>query len=97
MAVRRIQKERAMLDEDPPANCSAGPESSDDLFRWTATIFGPEDTPYHGGVFQLVIVFPDDYPFHPPKVQFRTKIFHPNINTHGQICVDILKDAWTPA
>jgi ubiquitin-conjugating enzyme E2 D/E len=95
-ATRRIQKELAELNRDPPGNCSAGPEG-DNLLRWTATIIGPDDSPYSGGVFQLVIVFPEDYPFKPPKIQFLTKIFHPNINSQGQICVDILKDAWTPA
>lgn len=95
-ATRRIQKEHEQLCKDPPSNCSAGPEANN-ILRWTATIIGPEDSPYNGGVFQLIIAFPDDYPFQPPKVQFVTKIYHPNINSHGQICVDILKDAWTPA
>ena len=58
---------------------------------------GPEDSPYHQGVFFLVITFPPDYPFKPPKVQFTTKIYHPNINSNGSICLDILKDQWSPA
>lgn len=55
------------------------------------------DSPYAGGVFFLNIQFPTDYPFKPPKVQFTTKIYHPNINGNGSICLDILKDAWSPA
>merc|ERR1712110_871344 len=66
-------------------------------FIWTATIMGPEDSPYHGGVFFLNIQFPPDYPFKPPKVQFKTKIYHCNINKNGSICLDILKDQWSPA
>ena len=58
---------------------------------------GPEDSPYQGGVFFLNIVFPPDYPFKPPKVTFTTKIYHCNINSNGSICLDILKDQWSPA
>ena len=58
---------------------------------------GPDDSPYSGGVFFLNIRFPPDYPFKPPKVNFTTKIYHPNINSNGSICLDILKDQWSPA
>ena len=58
---------------------------------------GPEDSPYVGGVFFLNIDFPADYPFKPPRVRFVTRIYHCNINSHGGICLDILKDQWSPA
>ena len=96
MALRRIQKELTDLQRDPPSNCSAGP-SGDDLFKWEGFILGPNDSPYAGGVFKLEIQFPVDYPFKPPKVQFTTKIYHPNINASGLICLDILKQQWSPA
>lgn len=96
MALRRIQKELADLQKDPPSNCSAGP-IGDDMFKWEGVIMGPADCPYQGGVFKLQILFPVDYPFKPPNVQFLTKIYHPNINPTGLICLDILKQQWSPA
>ncbi|XP_020113462.1 SUMO-conjugating enzyme UBC9-like isoform X2 [Ananas comosus] len=96
MASRRIIKELKELQRDPPTSCSAGP-IADDMFHWQATIMGPHDSPYSGGVFLVTIHFPPDYPFKPPKVAFRTKVFHPNINSNGNICLDILKDQWSPA
>jgi len=96
MALKRINKELQDLQKDPPPNCSAGP-AGDDLFKWHATIMGPADSPYAGGLFFLTITFPNDYPFKPPRVQFTTKIYHCNINDKGGICLDILKDNWSPA
>ncbi|CAG7900916.1 unnamed protein product [Brassica rapa] len=67
------------------------------MFHWQATIMGPSDSPFAGGVFLVSIHFPPDYPFKPPKVSFRTKVYHPNINSNGSICLDILKEQWSPA
>lgn len=96
MALRRINKELIELRDNPPDNCSAGPKG-DDLFYWGATIIGPDNSPFQGGIFNLSIYFPTDYPFKPPKVFFDTKIYHPNINKSGGICLDILKESWSPA
>ncbi|KAM9618171.1 ubiquitin-conjugating enzyme E2 D1 isoform 2-T2 [Trichechus inunguis] len=96
MALKRIQKELSDLQRDPPAHCSAGPVG-DDLFHWQATIMGPPDSAYQGGVFFLTVHFPTDYPFKPPKIAFTTKIYHPNINSNGSICLDILRSQWSPA
>ena len=69
----------------------------DDMFHWDATLFGPPDTPYANGIFHLDIRIPDGYPFCPPKVRFVTRIFHCNVSPSGGICIDILKDEWSPA
>ncbi|ORX50374.1 hypothetical protein BCR36DRAFT_583486 [Piromyces finnis] len=95
-SAKRIQKELAEISLDPPCNCSAGPKG-DNLYEWSSTIMGPAGSPYAGGVFFLDIHFPQDYPFKPPKVVYRTKIYHCNINSSGAICLDILKDNWSPA
>jgi len=92
----RLRKELSDLQASPPANCSAGPVG-DNLLKWQATIMGPADSPYEGGVFYLSVTFPPDYPFRPPHVAFKTKMFHCNVNRTGAICLDILKDKWSPA
>jgi ubiquitin-conjugating enzyme E2 D len=97
MATKRILRELTDLQTDPPSNCSAGPIDESNLFAWKAHIVGPDDSPYAGGLFELKIQFPTDYPFRPPLVIFTTKVYHPNINAQGGICLDILKDQWTPA
>jgi len=96
MALRRIEKELKDVTKDPPSGCSCGPEK-EDLFHWTGMIMGPADSAYAGGIFGVDIYFPADYPFKPPKVSFTTKIYHPNVNSAGVICLDILKNQWSPA
>ena len=94
--MNRLHKESKDIQNDPPHNISAGPKN-DNLFEWEAVLIGPEDTPYNGGVFILDIFIPSDYPIKPPNVIFRTRIYHPNINSAGNICLDILKNSWNPS
>ncbi|KAI3444808.1 hypothetical protein Pfo_001473 [Paulownia fortunei] len=132
MASKRILKELKDLQKDPPTSCSAGPVG-EDMFHWQATIMGPQDSPYAGGVFLVTIHFPliihsnlrsvssstyytvglqitismvsvpeshkreQQYESKSSLVAFRTKVFHPNINSNGSICLDILKEQWSPA
>ncbi|KAI3651235.1 hypothetical protein MP228_004716 [Amoeboaphelidium protococcarum] len=62
---------------------------------------GPEQSPYEGGSFKLMIQCPDRYPMEPPNVRFTTKVYHPNIDSQGRICLDLLKSepkgCWSPS
>ncbi|OZJ03361.1 hypothetical protein BZG36_02987 [Bifiguratus adelaidae] len=99
MATKRLQKEFAELQGNPQPGVSVG-LVDEDLFHWQSVLAGPETSPYKGGKFHLDIKFPTDYPFKPPVVcvKFHTKIYHPNIDDDGSICVSLLKnDVWKPA
>ena len=94
---KRILKEMKELILEENSNITAGPIDESNLFKWSATIMGPKDSPYEGGIFILHIDFPNNYPFKPPQITFKTKIFHPNISPSGSICLDILQSQWSPA
>ncbi|CAO3674579.1 unnamed protein product [Umbelopsis ramanniana] len=97
MALKRIQKELSELNKSPQPGISASP-IDEDMFHWQGSIAGPANSAYKGGVFKLDIVFSADYPFKPPVVKFITKVYHPNIDDDGSICVSLLKnDVWKPA
>jgi len=69
-----------------------------DMLHWKCTIKGPVGTPYEGGIFDVDVQLPSDYPFVPPKMKFTTRVWHPNISSEsGAICLDILKNEWSPA
>lgn len=77
-AVARLSSDLRSLQADPPAGCSASPMSEDNLFVWNATVVGPDETAWEGGIFSIRLQFPDQYPMRPPKVRFTCTIFHPN-------------------
>jgi len=98
MAIKRINSEYANLLKDPPlTGFSAGFKDKNNIFIWDAMLTGPDGTPYEKGLFNLTIEFPKEYPYKPPKMKFVTKIYHMNISDKGDICLDILKDNWSPA
>lgn len=83
------------LQNDPPSGVTGAPMDTN-IMVWQAVIFGPDDTPWEGGTFKLVLEFSEDYPNKAPQVRFVTKMFHPNIYNDGQICLDILQNQWSP-
>eukprot|EP01056_Protomagalhaensia_sp_Gyna25_P004698 Protomagalhaensia_sp_Gyna_25__4697@NODE_44_length_6376_cov_50_956288_g33_i0_p5_GENE_NODE_44_length_6376_cov_50_956288_g33_i0NODE_44_length_6376_cov_50_956288_g33_i0_p5_ORF_typecomplete_len194_score15_22UQ_con/PF00179_26/3_4e54ProkE2_B/PF14461_6/4_9e07RWD/PF05773_22/0_028_NODE_44_length_6376_cov_50_956288_g33_i018902471 len=92
---RRLLKDFKRLRQDPPDGVNGAPEEGDLQF-WSAVILGPEGTVWQGGIFRLSLSFPEDYPTKPPDVKFLTPIFHPNVYSNGDICLDILQNQWTP-
>eukprot|EP00994_Dinema_validum_P002264 NODE_1491_length_931_cov_179.629252_g1156_i0.p1 GENE.NODE_1491_length_931_cov_179.629252_g1156_i0~~NODE_1491_length_931_cov_179.629252_g1156_i0.p1 ORF type:complete len:212 (+),score=34.22 NODE_1491_length_931_cov_179.629252_g1156_i0:72-707(+) len=68
--------------------------NEENLAHIEASIMGPENTPFQGGVFTVRLVLDADYPESPPKGYFLTRIFHPNVSGKGEICVNTLKKDW---
>ena len=93
---RRIIKETERIAQNPIPGISAIPKA-DNPRHFDITITGPKGCCYENGTFRLELFLPEDYPMVPPKVHFLTKIYHPNIDRVGRICLDILKDKWSPA
>ena len=96
MALKRLDSEFKQLTKLNDPSLGASPYDND-MLHWSAFIMGPPGTLYDGGKFRLDINFTKDYPFQPPHVIFVTKILHPNVNSEGNICMDILRDNWSPA
>ncbi|KAJ3304459.1 hypothetical protein HDV03_002803 [Kappamyces sp. JEL0829] len=93
---KRIEREIRQCKNDPESTVVVEP-IEDNLLHLQGSFDGPLDTCYQGGKFIIDIQIPHEYPFRPPKMKFITPIYHPNISSQtGAICLDILKDAWTP-
>ncbi len=77
------------------------PINESGLDKFLGTIRGPAGTPYEGGIFHVLFNLNGYYPFRPPRVWFLTRILHPNIDTHGAICTDLLAErpglGWSPS
>jgi ubiquitin-conjugating enzyme E2 A len=96
VAMLRLMSDMKQMQADPPSGCSASPVSDDNLFVWNATIIGPDESPWEGGIYTLRLQFPDQYPDKPPRARFITEMFHPNIFPDGTLCLDIIQDKWKP-
>ena len=100
--LKRELTDQRKINSDPVARAKQDiiidVPDTDHIFNWVAIIEGPKDTPFEGGKFKVNIKVPSDYPMVPPTASFETKIFHPNVKwSTGEICLDILKDRWSPA
>tara|TARA_B110000914_G_C15507208_1_gene468901 strand:+ start:756 stop:1199 length:444 start_codon:yes stop_codon:yes gene_type:complete len=94
MSHRRLKHEFRELKNDTDLQCNV--LSSDSIYNWKILMKGPKGTPYENGRFLLDILISSDHPFKPPIITSRTQIFHPNISVSGDICIDILKEKWSP-
>ncbi|KAL1314149.1 hypothetical protein HN51_040933 [Arachis hypogaea] len=94
--IKQLAKELKNLDESPPEGIKVV-VNDDDFSIIYADIDGPAGTPYENGVFRMKLLLSHDFPHSPPKGYFMTKIFHPNIATNGEICVNTLKKDWNPS
>eukprot|EP00455_Lapot_gusevi_P021402 TRINITY_DN2247_c0_g3_i1.p1 TRINITY_DN2247_c0_g3~~TRINITY_DN2247_c0_g3_i1.p1 ORF type:complete len:177 (-),score=72.82 TRINITY_DN2247_c0_g3_i1:370-825(-) len=92
----RITKEIQRLAKEPVPGVSCTPKANNPR-HFDVIISGPPSTPYEGGIFKLELFLDANYPMSAPKCRFLTKIYHPNIDRLGRICLDILKDKWSPA
>jgi len=93
----RLMSDLKEVKTSPPEGVSASPVNDDNLFVWNATIMGPDDTAWEGGIYSLRLVFTEDYPGKAPReVRFTTEMYHPNIYPDGSLCLDIIQDKWSP-
>ena len=106
--LERITEEFKELTSNPISNCGVTVGLvNNDYTKWQATLIGPKDTSYAGGLFKLNINFPSDYPDKPPEVCFITPIYHMNVNPRvprttgqgveslGHVCISTL-NWWKP-
>jgi ubiquitin-conjugating enzyme E2 A len=92
---RRLVNDLKRVEQEDSSGIFASPQQ-ENILVWEAVIFGPDDTPWEGGSFKLLLQFSEEYPTKPPMVKFITTMFHPNIYADGKICLDILTNQWSP-
>jgi len=93
-----LMRELQRLEREPVEGFSAGLENEDNALVWSVVIMGPPETYYEGGFFKATLTFPENFPQMPPSMKFKSKMWHPNIGTDGNVCISILHppgdDTW---
>uniref|UniRef100_A0A670K1M0 E2 ubiquitin-conjugating enzyme n=1 Tax=Podarcis muralis TaxID=64176 RepID=A0A670K1M0_PODMU len=96
-ASRRLMKELEEIRKCGMKNFRNIQVDEANLLTWQGLIV-PDNPPYDKGAFRIEINFPAEYPFKPPKITFKTKIYHPNIDEKGQVCLPVISaENWKPA
>jgi len=96
-ATRRLTKELQDIQAASSKQFRDIKVDETNILNWQGLLV-PENPPYNKGAFRIEINFPAEYPFKPPKINFRTKIYHPNVDEKGQVCLPIIQtDNWKPA
>lgn len=95
-AQRRLINDLKQFKKNDDNDSVMASPHDDNLMIWDGIIFGPDDTPWEGGIFKLTLTFTEDYPKKPPQVKMETPVFHPNFYVDGRICLDILQNQWSP-
>ena len=85
-----LKKQFKDINQASDLGLSVGLVDENNFYKWSVVIFGPTETIYEGGFFRAILDFPEDYPNNPPKMQFTTKMWHPNIYKDGKVCISIL-------
>eukprot|EP01031_Cornospumella_fuschlensis_P030826 gene30826-37243_t len=89
-AMELLRRQFAELARNPPDGVSVGLGEDESIFNWEILLVGPPDTLYEGGFFNATLTFPQDFPNMPPKMVFKTPIWHPNVYEDGTVCISIL-------
>jgi ubiquitin-conjugating enzyme E2 R len=87
--IKLLQNTYKKLMDEPVEGFNCVPHE-DNFLVWSVYLEGPKDTPYEGGIFELMMEFPVDYPMEPPKLKFVSEFWHPNVFKDGNICISIL-------
>lgn len=92
--IKRVSREYQLVVRQPVENVTISVDE-DDIMTWNGYITGPPNTPFAGGNFDFTLTFPNDYPFKAPKFLLKTRIFHPNVDNSGKMCLSTIND-WAP-